>query len=74
MTREQIKLVLDWVLTWPHERQEELAKAALEINARFGALAYQATPEELQAVDEAEDSGLASDEEVEAAFRAMRRS
>jgi hypothetical protein len=34
---------------------------------------YRATAEELQALDEAERSGIASDEEVEAAFRSFRR-
>jgi hypothetical protein len=33
---------------------------------------YHATPEELQALDEADRSGVASDEEVEAAFRTFR--
>ena len=33
---------------------------------------YHATPEELQAIDEADRSGIATDGEVEAAFRAFR--
>jgi hypothetical protein len=73
MTKEQVKAVLDRVLTWPREQQEELAEIALEIEAEFGSQVYHATPDELRALDEAELSGVASDEEVEAAFRAFRR-
>ena len=73
MTKEQVKAVLDRVLTWPRERQEELAEIALEIEAEFGSQVYHATPDELRALDEAELSGAASDEEVEAAFRTFRR-
>jgi len=72
-TREQVKAVLDRVLTWPRERQEELAEIALEIETEFGSQVYHATPDELRALDEAELSGIASEEEAEAAFRAFRR-
>jgi hypothetical protein len=34
---------------------------------------YHATLEELRAIDEADRSGVATDEEVEAAFRRFRR-
>jgi hypothetical protein len=73
MTKEQVKAVLDRVLTWPRERQEELAEIVLEIEAEFGSSVYQPTPDELQGLDDAEQSGVASDEEVAAAFRAFRR-
>jgi len=72
MTKEQVKAVLDRVLTWPRERQEELAEIALEIESALGDGIYRATPDELQAIDEAEASGVASDQEVEAAFRTFR--
>jgi hypothetical protein len=72
MTKEQIKAVLDRVLTWPPERQNEAAEILLEIEAELHA--YHATPEELRELDEAEQSGIASDQEIEAAFRAFRRS
>jgi hypothetical protein len=72
MTEEQVKAVLHRVLTWPRERQEELAKIALEIEAEIGTRVYHATPEELQAIDEADRSGVASEHEVEAAFRTFR--
>jgi hypothetical protein len=73
MTKEQVKAVFDRVLTWPRERQEELAEIALEIEAEFGSGVYDATLEELQALDDAERSGIATEQEVEAAFRTFRR-
>jgi hypothetical protein len=74
MTKEQVKAVLDRVLTWPEERQEEVAEIVLEIEAELGSPVYHATPDELRTLDEAEQSGIASDQEVEAAFRSFRRS
>jgi len=50
---------------------EQIA-AAREIEAlRTGS--YHAPPEELQAIDDADRSGIASDDEVEAVFRTFRR-
>jgi hypothetical protein len=66
------KDILRRIESWPQEDQEELAEVAREIEARRSGL-YRATPEELQAIDEAERSGIASDEEVEAVFRSFRR-
>src|SRR5215470_149608 len=63
-----IKELFEQVASWPQEDQEELAELARQIEARRTGV-YRATPEELQALDEAERSGIASDEEVEAAFR-----
>jgi hypothetical protein len=74
MTKEQVKALLDRVLTWPPERQEEVAEIVLEIEAELVSSVYHATHDELRALDEAEQSGIASDQEVEAAFRAFRRS
>jgi hypothetical protein len=58
MKKEQIKAVLDRALTWPRRESH----------------AYRATPDELRALDEAERSGIATDDEVAAAFRSFRRS
>jgi hypothetical protein len=58
--KDDVKAVLGRVLTWPAPAQEE-AVASLH-----------ATPQELKAIDEADRSGVASEEEVEAAFRAFR--
>ena len=64
-----VKSTLDRVATWPSEDQEELAQIALEIEARRHGV-YDATPEELAAIDEAlaavARGEIATDEEVEA--------
>jgi hypothetical protein len=67
-----VKEILKHVETWPEEDQEELAEVARDIEARRTGV-YHATTEELRALDEAEQSGIASDDEVEAAFRSFRR-
>jgi hypothetical protein len=66
-----IKELFDQVASWPQEDQEELAELARQIEARRTGV-YRATAEELHALDEADRSGIASDEEVEAAFRSFR--
>ena len=66
------KKLLEQVEFWPPEDQEELAEYVRDIEARRTGV-YRATAEELQAIDEAERSGIALNEEVEAAFRAFRR-
>jgi hypothetical protein len=66
-----VKEILRQVESWPAEDQEELAEYARDIAARRTGT-YRATPEELQALDEAERSGVATEEEVEAAFRSFR--
>lgn len=66
------KKLFERVESWPAEDQEELAEYARDIEARRTGL-YRATPEELQAIDQVERSGVAAQEEVEAAFRTFRR-
>ena len=66
------KKLLEQVDSWPAEDQEELAEYARDIEARRTGV-YRATVEELREIDEAERSGIATDEEVEAAFRSFRR-
>ncbi len=66
------KKLLEQVEFWPPEDQEELAEYVRDIEARRTGV-YRATAEELQAIDEAERSGIALNEEVEAAFRAFRQ-
>jgi hypothetical protein len=64
--------ILRRVEAWPQEDQDELAELAREIEARRSGV-YRPTEEELRALDEAEHSGLATDEEeVEAAFQSFR--
>src|SRR5262249_41538164 len=68
MTREQIKAVLDGVRSWPEEDQEELAEIAREIEARRKGM-YVLSDEERTAIEEAERSGMASEEEVAAFWK-----
>ena len=69
---KKLKEVLERAQSWPLEAQEELARMAYEIEEELKG-EYHATPDELRAIDEAQRSGLATDEEVEAAFRSFRR-
>jgi hypothetical protein len=69
----KLKDVLQRAENWPEEAQQELAEIALEIEAGFGGGVYRATADELQAIDEADRSGVASEQQVEAAFRTFRR-
>jgi hypothetical protein len=73
MTKDQIDAVLSRVPTWPIERQQELIEIALEIEAECEGVPYHATEEELRAIDEARASGIATADEVEAAFSRLRR-
>jgi hypothetical protein len=66
------KKLLERLASWPEEDITELEEAARDIEARRAGV-YVATSEELQAVDEADRSGVATDAEVEAAFRTFRR-
>lgn len=69
----RLKDVLERAQTWPEEAQAELAEIALEIEAAMHSGVYRATPDELQAIDEAERSGMANKAAVAAAFAALRR-
>ena len=67
-----IKELLERVSSWPKEDQDDLAAAARDIEARRSGV-YRATSEELKALDESDRSGIASEQEVEAAFRSFRK-
>ena len=69
---KKLKDVLERAQAWPEADQAELAEYAEQIESRHGR-DYRATPEELQAIDEADRSGVATEEEVEAAFKTFRR-
>src|ERR1700730_19262511 len=60
MTQDQVKAVLERVPTWPEDRQRELAEIALEIEAELTGTGYDATPDELAAIDEGLAGGTAS--------------
>ena len=73
MTKDHVKAVLERVPTWLEDRQQELAEVALEIEAELAGAEYDATPDELAAIDEGLAGETASDEEVEAAFALFRK-
>jgi hypothetical protein len=72
MTAKALQDVLQRVEAWPEEAQKDLAEIAREIDAHLSGREYHASAEELEALDEAERSGVASEDEVEAAFRSFR--
>ena len=68
MTKEQIRSVLESVLSWPEEDQEELAELAREIEARRTGV-YVLNEDERAAIDKARRGPLASDDEVDAFWK-----
>jgi hypothetical protein len=73
MTKDQIRAVLARVPTWPDDRQQELAELALEIEAELAGDGYEATPDELAAIDEGLAGEAAGEEEIKAAFASFRQ-
>jgi len=75
MTKEQVKAVLDRVLTWPDKRQEAAVEVLLELEAENSGV-YEPTNEEWSAIQEglqqAERGELLSLEEIEARWSARR--
>ena len=69
MTKQQIEAVLESIRSWPAQDQEELAEVAREIEARRTGL-YRMTDDEREAVAKARQSPLASEDEVEAFWKA----
>jgi hypothetical protein len=69
MTKEQINAVLESVRSWPQQDQEELAEVAREIEARRTGV-YVMTDDERTAISKARQSSLASDDEVDAFWKA----
>ena len=71
-----LEKALHAVRAWPADRQDEAAKLLLALD-RLGPAPYQASPEELTAIDEAleqvERGERASPAEVEAAFARFRK-
>jgi hypothetical protein len=71
-----LKKVLARAEAWSEQDREELAQVVLEIEARRHGV-YHASPEELNAIDEALAAigrgEVASDQEVEAVFAKYRR-
>jgi hypothetical protein len=71
MTKQQVKEILDRVLTWPQADQEKVARFARQVEQHRDA--DDITEEEWRMIEErAALRDLASDEEVEALFRRYR--
>jgi len=72
MTKEDIKAVLDRVLTWPPERQEDAVEMLLMLESQEGEF-YHPSDEEWAAIQEGLDQArrgeFASDEEMEALWK-----
>jgi predicted transcriptional regulator len=72
MTKDQVKQVLDRVLTWPQERQEDAAQMLLELEARQGEL-YHPDDDEWAAIEEgvaqAKRGEAVSEDEIAALFK-----
>jgi hypothetical protein len=73
-TKDQVKAVLERVPTWPEDRQQELAEVALEIEAELAGTEYDATADELAAIDEGLAGEAASEEEVKSPSALPRKS
>ena len=67
MTKQDIEAIFDRVKTWPLSRQEDAVRMLLLMEQQ-GLGPYVLSPEEERDLDEAEAGGIASDEEVRAAF------
>jgi hypothetical protein len=72
MKKDDVKAVLGRVLTWPAEAQKEAVATLRAIEEEWVSGDYTATPEELEAIDDADRSGAAREDEVEAAFSTFR--
>jgi len=73
----KLKELLERAEAWPEAAQQELVQLGTEIEEEQQAGDYRATPEELAAIDEALEQiaggEVATEAEVEAAFRTFRR-
>jgi hypothetical protein len=68
--KNKLKEVFERAQSWPHADQEEPADYAGHIESRRNK-AYHATADELRALAESDRSGVASEQEIETAFRSF---
>ena len=73
MTKDQIESIFERVRTWPPERQEDAAQMLLRMEEQ-GVGIYELSEEEMAELEEAEQSGIATDEEIRALFDRYRAS
>ena len=75
MTKDEIKAVLDRVLTWPPELQEMAADALLDIGARLDGDVYVPTEDEWEAIKEGMEQArrgeFVSEEEMTAFWKKL---
>ena len=64
---------MERVPTWPEDRERDLVEIALEIEAELAGADYDATPDELAAIDEGLVEEVVSEQEVKAVFALFRR-
>jgi hypothetical protein len=57
MKKSDVEAVLNRVLSWPAEAQKEAVATLRAIEAEWSGEDYQATQEELEAIDKADRSG-----------------
>jgi predicted transcriptional regulator len=76
MTKEQIAVLLERAETWPQEAQDELVRIAIDIERKHAGV-YRLDEDEQadirEGLAEIERGEVASDEEVRATFRDLRR-
>ncbi len=76
MTKDQVKAMLDRVLTWPAEAQEEAVASLATIEEQFSALQTLSTDDREALSRSAEDvrqGKYATDDQVKATFDRYRR-
>jgi predicted transcriptional regulator len=76
MTKDQVKEILERVLTWPPERQEDAAQMLLMLEAQGGEM-YHPSDDEWAAIreglEEAKRGEFATDDEVAAFWKQPNR-
>jgi hypothetical protein len=73
MTKDELKAVLERLPTCPEDRQQQLAEVAPEIKADLAGDQYEATPEELAAIDQRLVGEAATEEKINGAFALFRQ-
>lgn len=73
MIKDHLRAVLQRVAGWPEDRQEQLAELALEIEAEMSGSPYQASDDELKAIDEAMAGEAANEEEINKTYATFSR-
>ena len=77
MTKEQLTILLERAQAWPQAAQEELVRTAIDIERKHVGV-YQLDDDERadirEGLAEIERGEVASDEEVQATFKNLRRS